>query len=83
MHSADDKQEFILSYSPETLHGDIIKTGSSFLAFGRFHVELFRKSCVTLRAVLASPIRMIDETWHRFLFLSHEKGCDDGVSGNS
>lgn len=75
--------EFILQYSPEALHGGIIIT-VSFPAHGSFHVEPFKKSCVVLRAVLAFPVRMMDETGLRlFSFHRHEKGCDDEVFGNS
>jgi len=75
--------KFILQCSPEALHGGIIIT-VSFPAHGSFHVEPFKKSCVVLRAVLASPVRMIDETRLRlFSFHRHQKGCDDEVFGNS
>ncbi len=82
MYSADDKQVHSSAFPRSSPWGIIITV--SFPAHGSFYVEPFKKSCVVLRAVLVSPVRMIDETGLRlFSFYRHEKGFDDEVFGNS
>ncbi len=75
--------EFILHGSPEALHRSIIIT-VAFPAHGSFHIKLLKESCVVLRTVLASPVRVMDKAGLRlFSFYRHQKGCDDEVFGDS
>ncbi len=56
--------KLVLEGTPEAFHRSIIVT-VALPAHGRLHTEPFEELLVFRAAVLASPIRMMDEAWGR------------------